>query len=95
MRINRRPSSEMGDAAGQFSAYENDMDVADGQTPFDEVDSVIHELFHAILYSQGRTEDEIMEEHFVRALATGLTGVLFENPRFAQWLGNLHKTHKQ
>lgn len=60
--------------------------VLSGQAPIEETDTVLHELFHAILSSQGRQYGGRAEESYVRALATGLTGVLHENPEFLQWL---------
>ena len=57
------------------------------QTPFNVRDTVLHETFHAILSQQGRTSfGDATEELYVRALATGLMGVLQDNPQLAQWL---------
>lgn len=63
------------------------MDVAAGQQEFDTRDSLLHETMHAILAQQGRTTfGNEEEELYVRALSTGLMGVLQDNPEFAQWL---------
>lgn len=62
--------------------------IAPGQLPVEEVDTVIHELFHAILYAQGREYAGKTEETYVRALATGFAGVLKDNPKFLNWLSH-------
>ncbi len=56
-------------------------------SPFDLKDTLLHEVLHAILGQQSswfRSVEE--EEQYVLAIATGLTGVLQDNPEFAQWL---------
>lgn len=49
-------------------------------------DTVLHEVMHAIRYTQGREYGGEVEEDYVRSLATGLIGVLDTNPAFAAWL---------
>lgn len=58
----------------------------DGQLPVEEVDTVLHEIFHAIRHTMQLPIDPETEELVVAALATGLVGVLQDNPKFAQWL---------
>jgi hypothetical protein len=41
---------------------------------------------HAVLHMQGRESGGEVEEEYVRALATGLTGVFQDNPELAAWL---------
>lgn len=55
------------------------------QTPFGEADTVLHEIFHAILRQQGRAYRP-SEEVYVHALATGLCGVLRDNPALLRYL---------
>jgi Zn-dependent peptidase ImmA (M78 family) len=51
------------------------------QTPFEECDTVIHELLHAVWSQMSLTDlDEQLEERIVRALGTGLTGLFSDNP---------------
>lgn len=64
------------------------IEIERGHLPIEETDTVLHELFHAILFSQGREFGGKTEEAYVRALATGLTGVLQENPEFLKWLNS-------
>ncbi len=49
-------------------------------------DTVLHEVMHAIRYMQGREDGGEVEEDYVRSLATGILGVLRDNPTFAKWL---------
>jgi hypothetical protein len=82
----RRPSA-MGDCCGLTHYDKGLLDVAACQTPFDSRDTALHEAMHAILAQQGRTTfGNEEEELYVRALSTGLMGVLQDNPEFARWL---------
>lgn len=65
--------------------------IADGQSGFDEVDTVIHEVMHAIRFTQGRENGGEVEEDYVRSLATGLTNVFRDNPGLYQWIGRTLK----
>lgn len=49
-------------------------------------DTVLHEVMHAIRSLQGRESGGAVEEDYVRSIATGLIGVLDDNPEFARWL---------
>ncbi|QSI31481.1 hypothetical protein GNX71_18610 [Variovorax sp. RKNM96] len=61
-------------------AYRDCMDA------FDTKDTIVHEVFHAIRHTQGRENGGAVEEDYVRSLATGLIGVIQDNPAFAKWL---------
>lgn len=55
------------------------------------VDTLIHELFHAILSVMGTgqviaNDPTLMEEHFVGLLASGFTSVLRDNPTLLPYL---------
>lgn len=77
----------MGDASGLCRYEQAVIDCVTKQTPFNARDTLLHETFHAILAQQGRTTfGNEEEELYVRALATGLMGVLQDNPEFAEWL---------
>lgn len=56
-----------------------------GQTLRNEQDPVLHEVMHAILRQQGRPYTAA-EERYVTALATGLLGVLHDNPPLTKYL---------
>lgn len=62
------------------------IDVQTGQHPVDTIDTVLHEVMHAIRYCQGREYEGAVEEEWVRSLATGLVSTLKDNPEFASWL---------
>lgn len=81
-----RAEKEMPDVAGECHYGKALIDIREGQLPIDETDTVLHEVFHAILYCQGREYGGKVEEAYVRALATGLTVALQDNPKFAEWL---------
>ena len=59
--------------------------IADGQRGPQLADTILHELLHAI-YATFSLKDDDEEERIVSALATGLVGVLRDNPDFARWL---------
>lgn len=59
---------------------------ADGQPEVEEEDTVVHEIFHAIRATMRTQVDPEVEETMVGILATGLVGVLRDNPEFAKWL---------
>ncbi|WP_218831569.1 hypothetical protein [Bordetella genomosp. 9] len=56
----------------------------------EEADTLIHETFHALIHSAGIVfPDAMSEEQVVRALASGLAGVLADNPRLLAHLAQL------
>lgn len=57
-----------------------------GQPPWEERDTTLHELFHAILRSQARPYEGETEELYVQALATGLLATLRKNPGLTRYL---------
>lgn len=61
-----------------------------GQTLRNEQDTVLHEVMHAVLRQQGRPYTAA-EERYVTALATGLLGVLHDNPALAKYLTRKRK----
>ncbi|KVT46723.1 hypothetical protein [Burkholderia multivorans] len=68
--------------------------ITDGQTGFDEVDTTLHEVMHAIRFTQGREYGGEVEEDYVRSLATGLTNVFRDNPGLLRWIANTLKHDK-
>jgi Zn-dependent peptidase ImmA (M78 family) len=65
------------------------VEIATGQTPFDTRDTVLHEIMHALLAKQGHVGScfkNETEERYVNALASGVVGVLQDNPELAKWL---------
>lgn len=86
----RRPKA-MPEMDGQCHTKLATIDIRRGQSAINEADTVLHEVFHAILFCQGRENGGRQEETYVRALATGLIAALKDNPEFAEWL---HSTTK-
>lgn len=56
------------------------------QSLVEEADTVLHEVLHAIFYTMKIGLDMDTEEKAVSALATGLIGVIQDNPEWAAWL---------
>ena len=57
------------------------------QTAFEECDTVIHELLHAVWSQMSLTDlDDQLEERIVRALGTGLTGLFSDNPKLLDYI---------
>ncbi len=71
---------------GEMRADEGVIAMRPKQDEFTERDTFLHETMHAILHQQGNEDGGKVEEHYVRSLATGLLGVLRDNPTFAKWL---------
>lgn len=91
LRINGRDvpvryvsQKKLPDALGEFH-YDGHILIRTKLTHGETVDTVLHEAMHAILHYAG-VEPCPAEEKYVRALASGLVGVLNDNPDFAQWL---------
>lgn len=74
------------EAAGLCDDGTGTITIHPGQAPWYERDTVLHEVCHAVLRSQGRPYDPEPEEAYVAALATGLLGVLRANPSLARYL---------
>lgn len=81
-------SSSKGESLlGQFDSNDWTIFVKNGQHPFEEADTVIHEILHAIYYVL-RMDPEVDsdEESVVAKFASGITGVLAENPDLFPYL---------
>jgi hypothetical protein len=74
------------EAVGLCDSTTATITVAPGQEAWELRDTLLHELLHAILRSQGRPYDEGPEELYVGALAPGLLGALRTNPGLARYL---------
>jgi hypothetical protein len=91
--IRKAPEGSLEDSVGICHRDEGRIEYTAGQRPITETDTVLHEVLHAILHCQGREDGGKTEETYVRALATGLVGVLKDNPEFGQWLlSNINRT---
>lgn len=56
------------------------------QVPMEELDTLIHEMLHAIWAQMTLTDiDDALEERIVRAMGTGLAGVIADNPKLLDY----------
>jgi hypothetical protein len=77
---------------GQYSYKSHVLHIKQGQPPAEELDTVIHEVLHAITNVMTVDfGDEDMEEMVVRKFGTGITGVLLDNPEFLQYISTMAK----
>jgi hypothetical protein len=65
----------------------------------EHVNTILHEIFHAICYASGLTPSNIItpegEETFVNVYTNGITAVFKDNPKLLKWLfESLHPTTK-
>lgn len=85
-QLKLKAATRMPDALGLCYTDKGLIEIRKGQDPHELRDTVLHELCHAILSTQGREYGAELEELYVRALATGLIGVFQDNPELASWL---------
>lgn len=88
-KIKYRKFAESEKALGLCRYKEARLEIATGQTQFDTKDTVLHEILHAILSKQGhsgRCFENALEEKYVNPIATGVIGILQDNPELARWL---------
>lgn len=83
------PPRKMPEALGLCYPTECRIELRDDQSLIEMKDTLLHELCHAVLHTQGREGHEL-EEYFVRALASGLIGIFQDNPGLAEWLATDH-----
>lgn len=60
--------------------------IQDGQHPVEELDTLIHELFHAIWFQMSISEHDPEEEVIVRKMAGGFTQVLMDNSHLNDYI---------
>lgn len=82
VRALRRSSDHL----GETHADKGLIQIRGNQSLYSQQDTLLHEVMHAIRHAQGYEYGEEVEEGYVRSLATGLLGVLHDNPKLADWL---------
>jgi Zn-dependent peptidase ImmA (M78 family) len=75
-------SEVLHNAAGLCDAAKEKIFILNGQTPTEEVDTVLHEVMHAIEHKMGLDHNE----EYIRRLATGLVAVFKDNPQFVTYV---------
>ena len=86
VQLRPRSARQMPDAYGLWYEDKNRIDYRTRLERTVQRDAILHEIFHSIRSLQGREYGGEVEEDYVRSLATGLIGVLDDNPELAQWL---------
>lgn len=72
---------------GQCLYYENEIQIRTNQKPAEELDTVIHELLHALVRTLGLPfQDENHEEMVVSRLGAALAGTFLDNPELIQFI---------
>lgn len=84
--LRAQPAKAMRGAVGLCFYAKARIDYQTRMSNVERRDALLHEVMHAVLYTQGREYGGEVEEAYVRALATGLIGVLDANPEFTNWL---------
>ncbi len=81
------PLNELGQAhVGLCMNSKLEIVVQDGQHPVEELDTLLHELFHAIWFQMSINEHDAEEEVIVRKMAGGLTQVLMDNSHLQDYI---------
>jgi len=70
---------------GDFDSTLSRIRVTTDMNDIRTVETLLHEIFHAIFYSYG-IGNHLEEENIVGLMSTGLAGVLRDNPDFAKRL---------
>ena len=79
---------------GEFSCLENCIRLDPSITRINQIDTLLHEINHAIYWAYG-IDDADKEERIVAAFATAWTQVFRDNPALLDFItASLHKTKK-
>jgi hypothetical protein len=77
-------------AAGLCDNQKMTITILDDQHPTEELDTLIHELLHAIWYQMSMGEHNPEEEVIVRKTAGGLTQVILDNKQFGTFIDAIY-----
>ena len=81
-------SQDLGRRLREDGDFDGDcIHVTKGQRGPALADTVLHELLHAV-FATFCLKDEDDEERIVSAMATGIVGILRDNPKFGKWLAS-------
>ena len=72
--------SKCNEINGQFLATDGVIALSSEEDSISHANTLIHEIFHAIVYQWGIELDDKEEEKICNTLANGLTTVLVDNP---------------
>lgn len=85
--VSFKPDNFAASTLGLCEPFKNEITILDVQPPAEELDTVLHEILHAICHVMSvpfDTPDH--EEHVVRTLGTGMAGVLLDNPELLAYI---------
>lgn len=74
------------DSLGTFYHHEAKIGIAPNQTPYEEANTLLHEILHAIVYTYGLDLKPATEELVVTKMANGLCELLIRNPKVVRYL---------
>ncbi len=76
------------DAMGYCDKGRKAIYIAPHSHPIEQVDTLIHEILHAIYSQRGiyTADNRGEEEHLVHQFAGGLTEVMARNPKLVDWI---------
>ncbi len=78
--------SKEGIAHGQFFSKEGIIGYTEEEKGVSHANTILHEVFHAIIYQWHIELDEKVEETVVHGLANGLTTIFVDNPELMDYL---------
>ena len=82
--LEKTPMGQMN--VGQCDNHDMIIDILEHQHPIEEADTLIHEILHAIWFTMSISMGGADEEAVVRRMATGLMGVILDNPHLLKYL---------
>lgn len=78
------------DGTGVYLGDSSEIRIKDGAEPIERVNTMLHELLHAVFNVYGLRaaikNDEDTEEHLVNALGNGLTEIFLRNKDLLKWI---------
>ena len=86
---------DMGDDYGRYNSQTARIDYDPDRNKREVVNTIIHEVLHAISHTQGLRvitfKNEELEENIINSFANGFTQVFLDNPALLDWIAeNLH-----
>jgi hypothetical protein len=79
-----------GSSSGQCDNQKMIITIMEDQHPAEELDTLIHELFHAIWHHMSMNEHPPEEEVLVRKSAGGLTQVILDNKQLGLYINAVY-----
>jgi hypothetical protein len=74
---------------GQCDHKKMTIAITEDQVPVEELDTIIHEILHAIWYQMSIGEGPMEEEPIVRRSANGILQVILDNPGLLKYAASI------